>query len=104
MAEPRRAQVFAIAYPAIAWAVHFVVIYAAASAVCAPRLMLGLQPFWIIAGVVTVLALAAAAVPLFFRRAGDPDLRDAAWWSALIACLAIGSSIVPVPFFTSCGA
>ncbi|MGR3435921.1 MAG: hypothetical protein ACU0CO_13700 [Shimia sp.] len=104
MADPRRAQILAVTYPAIAWAVHFVVLYAAASAVCAPRLMLPLAPFWAIAGGVTVLALAVAAIPLFFTRRGDPDLALAAWWSSLISCLAIGSSILPVPFFTSCGA
>ena len=97
--------------PVIVWALHFIAIYALISAACAPRGLIGIDVMRASAGLVTFLASISVLAWWFgagrrLRHARDPNtditLETAAWWSALIAFLAIFANLWPVAWLAGC--
>lgn len=90
-----------IARPVLLWAVHFTLVYAALSAACAPRGLIGLDLATIVVLVATVPAVLWAGFSL--RRGAERDLGRAARWSGLISAVAILFNTAPVLLIGSCG-
>lgn len=94
----------AIALPGLAWALHFIAIYALISAACAPRALLGFPALVIASGAVTVAALAICLWPVLRPlRQAPAELARAGFWSGLIFALASLANVSALLFFQSCG-
>ncbi|WP_037544924.1 hypothetical protein [Stappia stellulata] len=97
-------RVTAIVVPGLAWATHFIAVYALISAACPPRAMIGYSHLVATVAAVTLAALAAC---LWSVVSGwgktDNDLGGAAFWSGLIFALAIFADAAILFFFQGCG-
>lgn len=90
-----------IARPALIWAAHFIFVYAAISAACANRALLGFGVIHIAVLVATALAILGAGWSIF--RSGSDDLRRSARWSGIISVIAIAFSAAPLALLDTCG-
>ena len=97
-------QVAAIAGPGLAWAIHFVTIYALISAACAPRALLDYPALALWGGIVTALMLAWCLWSVLFPPAGNgADGQRAAFWSGCIFALAVTFNAAGLFFYQGCG-
>ncbi len=87
--------------PALLWAVHFTLVYAALSAACAPRGLIEPAVANLFVLVLTVPAAIGALVGA--RRKGPGPLGRAALWSGVISALAIVFNAAPVLLMNGCG-
>jgi hypothetical protein len=95
------------AAPIVLWGLHFVTLYVLISASCAPRGLIATERLAVIAALLTAAAAIATLVLLVIagrglRRARDPAMEQAAWWSALISFLAILANAWPVVSLPGC--
>lgn len=95
------------AAPVVIWALHFIALYALISAACAPRGLIAAESLAVITALVTAVAAIATLALLVIagrslRRARDPGMEQAAWWSALISLLAILANTWPVASLPGC--
>ncbi|MEC7760917.1 MAG: hypothetical protein VX874_03265 [Pseudomonadota bacterium] len=95
-------QVVAIARPGLAWAVHFIAIYALISGACAARALFGYAFLLIAGGMATVICAGLCLWSVAAPPAGA-DLKGAAFWSGLIFAMAILANASALFFFQSCG-
>lgn len=106
--------VFWIAAPVLLWALHFAVVYALISAGCGPRALMAPEMLRVTVSLLTLVAVVAGLVLLIGagrrqrRVAAQPDpapdasLAAAAYWTAVIALLAMMMNVTPVAVLSSC--
>lgn len=95
-------QVWGLTIPAVAWAVHFIAIYALISAACAPRGLIDI-PLMVWLGIVaTGLCGIAALWPTIRPPRGDA-LTGAVRVGGMIFAVAILFDVLPLVFSSGCG-
>ncbi|SDW67124.1 hypothetical protein [Roseicitreum antarcticum] len=103
--------VFWIARPITIWALHFIAVYALTSAACGPRALMMPETLRLLVSLVTLIPGLVLLVFLLrarrhFRQippdAPEAPLAGAAFWTTLIALLAVLMNVVPVAMLDSC--
>lgn len=97
-----RRQIVAITRPGLAWAVHFIAVYALVSASCAARAMIDYPTLLIAVGAATVVALALCLWSVVLGPRGG-DLGRAAFWSGLIFSFATFADTAFLFLVPGCG-
>ena len=95
-------QVWALVIPAVAWAVHFIAIYALISAACAPRGVIDVPLMFVLGIVATVICGIAALWPIVLPPHGD-RLTNAVRVNGGIFLLAILFDVLPLIYSSGCG-
>jgi hypothetical protein len=102
--SPLARQITAIARPGLAWAAHFIAIYALISASCAARALIDHPTVVAGAIVATVVALALCLWSVVAAPKGaSADLRRAAFWGGLIFALACLANAAALVLLQGCG-